>query len=66
LKKSLYRGRIKASLVVESNHLISDRKTLACKIRALFLYYQAYRTLSLKTKEGKHNNRSYLDNKDVF
>jgi hypothetical protein len=67
LKKSPYKGQIKASfLVAESNYLTSDGKTLAYKIRALFLYYQAYRSLPLKTREGKQKNRLYLNNKNVF
>jgi hypothetical protein len=67
LKKSSCKGRIKASLLVaESNHLTGDGKTLARKIRALFLYYRAYGSLPLETRGEKQKNRSYLDNKDVF
>jgi hypothetical protein len=67
LKKSPRRGRIEASLLVaESNHPTGDGKTLARKIRALFLYYRAYGSLPLETRGGKQKNRSYLDNEDVF
>jgi hypothetical protein len=67
LKKSPCQGWIKASLLVtESNHLTGDGKTLARKIKALFLYYKAYRSLPIKTKGGKRKNRSYLNNKNVF
>ena len=67
LKKTPRRGRIEASLLVaESNHPTGDGKTLARKIRALFLYYRAFGSLTLETRGGKRSNRSYLDNEDVF
>jgi hypothetical protein len=67
LKKSPCRGRIKASLLVaKSNHLTGNRKTLACKIRALYLYYRTYGLLSLETCGDKQKSRSYLNNKDVY
>ena len=67
MKKSPRRGRIEASLLVtKSNHLIGDGKTLARKIRASFLYYRTYRSLLIETRGGKQQNRSYLDNEDVF
>ena len=67
LKKSPCRGRIEASLLVaESNHPTGNGKTLARKIRALYLYYRTYGSLPLETRGGKQKNRSYLDNKDVF
>ncbi|PVH69714.1 hypothetical protein DL98DRAFT_379349, partial [Cadophora sp. DSE1049] len=61
------RGRIEASLLVaESNHPTGNGKTLARKIRALYLYYRTYGFLPLETCGGKQKNRSYLDNEDVF
>lgn len=67
LKKSPRRGRIEASLLVaKSNHPTADGKTLARKIRALFLFYKAYGYLPIETRRGKRSNRSYLDNEDVF
>ena len=67
LKKSPRRGRIEASLLVaESNHPTGDGKTLARKIRALFLYYRTYKSLPIETRGGKRENRSYLNNEDVF
>ena len=67
MKKSPRRGRIEASLLMaESNHPTSDGKTLARKIRALFLYYYTYRSLPIETRGGKRENRFYLDNKDIF
>ena len=67
MKKSPYRGRIKASLLVaRSNYLTANRITLARKIRASFLYYRAYEYLPIETRGGKRKSRSYLDNKDVF
>ncbi|KAH7304879.1 hypothetical protein BKA65DRAFT_356826, partial [Rhexocercosporidium sp. MPI-PUGE-AT-0058] len=60
-------GRIEASLLVaKNNHLTGDGKTLARKIKALFLYYKAYGSLPIETKGGKRKNRSYLNNEDVF
>ena len=67
MKKSPRRGRIEASLLVaESNHPTGNGKTLARKIRALYLYYRTYGSLPLETRGGKQRNRSYLDNEDVF
>jgi hypothetical protein len=67
LKKSPRRGRIEASLLVaESNHPTGNGKTLARKIRALYLYYRTYGSLPLETRGGKQKNRSYLNNEDVF
>jgi hypothetical protein len=67
LKKSPRQDRIKASLLVaKSNHPTRNRKTLACKIKALYLYYRTYGLLSLKTRGGKQKSRSYLNNKDVY
>jgi len=67
LKKSPRRGRIEASLLVaESNHPTGNGKTLARKIRALYLYYQTYGLLPLETRGGKQKSRSYLDNEDVY
>jgi hypothetical protein len=67
LKKSPCQGRIKASLLVaKSNHLTGNGKTLACKIKALYLYYRTYGLLPLKTHSSKQKSRSYLDNKDVY
>ena len=67
MKKSPRRGRIEASLLVaESNHPTRDGKTLARKIRASFLYYRTHRSLLIETRGGKQQNRSYLDNEDVF
>ena len=67
LKKSPRRIRIEASLLIaKSNHPTSKGITLARKIRALFLYYRTHRSLPLETRGGKQQNRSYLDNEDVF
>jgi hypothetical protein len=67
LKKSPCWGKIKAFLLVtKSNHLTRNGKTLACKIRALYLYYRTYGLLSLKTCDGKQKSRFYLNNKDVY
>ena len=67
MKKSPRRGRIEASLLVaESNHPTGNGKTLARKIRALYLYYQTYGSLPLETRGGKQKNRSYLNNEDIF
>ena len=52
--------------MAESNYPTGDGKTLARKIRALFLYYRTYRSLLIETRGGKRENRSYLDNEDVF
>jgi hypothetical protein len=67
LKKSPRRGRIKASLLIaKSNHPTGNGKTLAYKIRALYLYYQTYGLLPLKTCDGKQKSRFYFDNKNVY
>ena len=61
------RGRIEASLhIAESNHPTGNGLSLARKIRALFLYYRTHGSLPIETRGGKQNNRSYLDNEDVF
>jgi hypothetical protein len=68
LKPGLYRlGKIEASLLVaRSNHRLSNGKTLARRIRALFNYYRQWHGVPLETRGGKRNGTSYLDNKDVF
>ncbi|PVH70180.1 hypothetical protein DL98DRAFT_620556 [Cadophora sp. DSE1049] len=54
LKKEPRKGRIEASLpVAESNHPTGNGKTLARKIRALYLYYRTYGFLPLETRGGK-------------
>ena len=60
-------GRVAASqLVAQSNHLKNNGITLARRIRALFRHYQTFGGLPAKTRSGKRNGRSYLDNEDVF
>ena len=67
MKKSPRRGRIEASLLMaESNYPTGDGKTLARKIRALFLYYRTYKSLLIETRGGKRENRFYLDNENIF
>ena len=52
--------------MAESNYPTGDGKTLARKIRALFLYYYTYKSLLIETREGKRENQSYLNNENVF
>jgi hypothetical protein len=68
LKKGEYHlGQYTASrLVVQSNYIKNNRKTLAHRIQALFRHFKIFEGLPTETRGGKRKGSLYLDNKDVF
>lgn len=61
------KGKIEASLMVATiNHLTTDGKELARRIRALCNHFARYKGIPLETRGGKRTGLLLLDNKEVF
>ena len=53
-------------MVATINHLITDSKELARRIRAFFNYFVYYKAIPLETRDSKRTGLLLLDNKEVF